>query len=462
VIENERALARAGTDPKARRKVRLASPPKGFVHYDDKTLFRLVAARPEALSSRFRVTPDLVATVLARPDGPDALKHLLRTNHDPEPARRHHVRRAIAVYRSLEAAGVAERVRDEHGRCAGVRVGSLVEGTDERSLLRFSSPLTPFAIEVVATLDKEDPGYHLDVVSVLESVLDDPLPILYAQENAARGAEVARMKAEGIEYEERMARLEGVTWPKPLEDVVGACFATYRSHHPWVEEAPSPKSVLREMLETGEPFGGYVHRYKIQRSEGLLLRYLTDVWRTLDRSLPEDAFTPVLEDVIDWLRALIRATDASLMEEWERLAGGPVHEHADVEVAPGVVGPPRAWRTAVRTAAFGWVQLLAARNLERLGELTGWPLGDLYRAMGSYWTEHDHIGIDADARSAALFRLDEEPERWVVVQQLADPDGDHDWSFRAEVDLAAAADDGVPHLRLVALGRYGEQVERPG
>ena len=243
--------------------------------------------------SRFRVTADLVAAVLSRPDGPSALKHLLRTNHDAEPRRRQHLRRAIALYRSLEAAGVAERRRDEHGRCVGVRVGSLVEGEDERSALRLSSPLMTFAIEVIATLDRDDPAYVTDVVSVIESVLDDPRQVLYAQQNAAKAAEVARLKAEGVPYEERIERLESITWPRPLADVLDACYVTYRQHHPWMTAEPSPKSILREMLEGGDTFATFVRRYRLERSEGLVLRYLTDAWRTLDRSLPDDVYSPI-------------------------------------------------------------------------------------------------------------------------------------------------------------------------
>lgn len=451
VVENARSMAKAGDDPKARRKAAKASPPPNFVSYDDKTLERLVNARPEPLISRFRVTADLVATVLTRPDGPAALKELLRTNHDTELRKRNHKKRAIAVYRSLEAAGVAERVRGADGRCAGVRVGSLVEGTDERSALRFAAPLTPFAIEVVATLDRDDPAYHLDVVSVVESVLDQPMPLLNAQRDAVRGAEVARMKADGIPYEERMALLDSVTWPQPLAELLDGCFHEYRSHHPWVEAEPSPKSILREMLESGESFGGYIHRYKAQRSEGLLLRYLTDAWRTLDRSLPDDAYTEMLEDVIEWLGALIRATDASLLDEWVRLTGQPVHDHAEPVAPVAAVGPPRAWRTAVRTAAFGWVELLAARRYALLADRTGWTSSALAEAMRGYWDEYDAIGIDAAARATRWFSLAEEPGRWIVRQQLVDPEGNGDWSLTAEVDLADAADAGVPTLRLVSL-----------
>jgi len=458
VIDNARALARAGDDPKARRKASKAKPPEGFVHYDDKTFERLWAARPEPLVSRFSVSADLVASVLARPDGPVALKNLLRDNHDPEPRRRRHRRRALRIYRSLEAAGVAERLRDDQGRCAGVRIGSLVEGSDERALLRFASPLATFAIEVVATLDRDEPGYPLDVVSVLESVLDDPNAVLYAQQNAARAAEVARLKAEGVPYEERIALLDGVTWPKPLAELIEACFVTYRTAHPWLEDVPSPKGVLRELAEGGESFGGFVKRYKLERSEGLLLRYLTDAWRALDRSLPDEAYTDELEDLVNWLGRLIRATDATLLEEWERLAGAPLHDHSGDPGPAPVPGPPAAWRTVVRTAAFGWVELLARRAHPALAERTGWSAERLAEAMAPYWAQRDAIGTDAAARGPAWFELTEEPGRWRIVQRLADPDGDGDWRLVATVDLAAAAEEGAPALRLEALGLFGAEL----
>jgi len=456
VIDQARALAKAGDDPKARRKAtKSARVPDGFVHYDEATMERLVNGQPEALTSRFRVTADLVASVLSRPDGPAALKHLLRTNHDPAQRRRHHQRRAIAVYRSLEAAGVAERFRDANGRCLGVRVGSLVDGVDERSALRFSSPLMTFAIEVIATLDRDDPAYVVDVVSVVESVLDDPRQVLYAQQNAAKAAEVARLKADGVPYEERMELLESISWPKPLAELLDATFGTYRQHHPWLPVEPSPKSILREMLEAGDSFSTFVRRYRLERSEGLVLRYLTDAWRTLDRSLPDAVYTDALEDVVEWLGELIRATDATLLDEWTLLAGRPVHDHLAPDApASARPWPPPAWRTAVRTAAFGWVELLATRSHAVLAERCGWAAEQLAEAMVPYWAEYDGIGTDADARSTRQFTLVEDPDRWVVTQRLADPAGDGEWRFVAVVDLESARAEGAPTLQLDQLGRF--------
>jgi Domain of unknown function (DUF3516) len=198
-----------------------------------------------------------------------------------------------------------------------------------------------------------------------------------------------------------------------------------------------------------------VHRYKLERSEGLFLRYLTDAWRTLDRSLPETAYTDMLEDVIVWLASLIRATDASLLDEWTQLSGASPDTAPRVVVDP-VWGAPKAWRTAVRTAAFGWVELLARRSYEPLAARSGWASHDLAGAMRPFWTEHEWIAIDAAARANAFFTLEESPTIWNIRQQLVDPAGSGEWSFTATVDVAEAMEAGGPTLKLVTLGRYDD------
>ena len=459
VIETNRALSRAGDDPKAQRKVKRAPPPKGFVHFDENTFNRLLAASPEPLVSRFRVSPNLISSVLARPDGPDVLKTLLLTNHDTPTQKRAHKKRAIHVYRSLEAAGVAERMRADDGTCAGVRVGSLVDdGTNDRVDVRFASPLGPFALEVLATFDRDDPTYVLDVVSVVESIIENPRAIVIAQEKAARSMEIARMKAAGVPYEERIENLDGITWTKPLAEILDSCIELYRRTHPWVWEDPEPKSILREMLETGETFNGFIKRYKLERSEGLLLRYLTDAWRTLDRSLANDSYTDPLEDVIEWLRLLLSATDASLLDEWTKLSGGEVAEHHVGHSPAAVVGPPPAWRTSIRTAAFGWVELLARKAYPAFSErIEGAPTPwDLENMLSDYWSDHASIETTTDARSAAYFSIDDSVAGiWTMTQRLNDPDGDGDWRILGTVDLVRAVDDGGPTLVFKAISRLG-------
>ena len=459
IIETNRALARAGDDPKAQRKVKRAPAPKGFIHFDENTFNRLLAASPEPLVSRFRVSPNLVSSVLARPDGPVVLKELLRTNHDTPAQKRAHKKRAIHVYRSLEAAGVAERLRADDGSCAGVRVGSLVDdGTNDRVDVRFASPLGPFAIEVLSTFDRDDPAYVLDVVSVVESIIENPKAILFAQEKAARGLEIARMKASGVPYEERMDNLDGITWTKPLAEILDSCIELYRRNHPWVWDDPEPKSILREMLETGETFTGFIRRYKLERSEGLLLRYLTDAWRTLDRSLANDSYNDALEDVIEWLRLLLSATDASLIDEWTRLSGGEVSEHHAIAAPKVASGPPPAWRTSIRTAAFGWVELLARKAYPTFGERVEGspPWWDVANSLADYWAEHETIETTTEARSAAFFSIDESVAGvWTITQRFCDPEGDGDWRIVATVDLARAEDEGGPTLVFRHLGRIG-------
>ena len=44
--------------------------------------------------------------------------------------------------------------------------------------------------------------------------------MLRAQERKARDAAMAAMKADGVEYEERLERLAEVTYPKPLEELL--------------------------------------------------------------------------------------------------------------------------------------------------------------------------------------------------------------------------------------------------
>ncbi|MEO7058105.1 MAG: DUF3516 domain-containing protein, partial [Lapillicoccus sp.] len=258
VVDNARAIAKAGDDPKKQRKVQRKKAPDGFVGWTEETFDRLVAAEPEPLVSRMRVTHAMVLNVLARDEDPfSAMRRLLRDNHE-EPRRQvRHVRQAVQIYRSLLAAGVVERLDtpDEHGR-----VTRLVE--DLQLGFALNQPLSAFALGAVDTLDPESPDYALDVVSVIEATLENPRQVLMAQQFKARGEAVAELKAEGVEYEERMEILEDVTWPRPLDELLTALFRTYRQSHPWVDEtALSPKSVVRDLYERAMTFGDLVAFY---------------------------------------------------------------------------------------------------------------------------------------------------------------------------------------------------------
>lgn len=454
-IENERALAKAGDDPKKRRKVVRRKPPEGFVSWGEPTFRRLVEAEPEPLRSSFRVTHAMVLDVIDRPgDAFTAMRHLLEDNHEDRPAQLRHIRRAVAIYRALLAAGVVERLPEPDAQGRWVRVT-----VDLQSDFALNQPLSPLALAAVELLDPASPTYAHDVVSVIEATLDDPRPVLMAQRFKARGEAVAAMKAEGMEYEERMDALDEVSWPRPLADLLEVAYRAYRRGHPWVSEHElHPKSVVRDMDERAMTFTEYVGFYGLARSEGLVLRYLADAFRALRQTVPEDARTEELADLIAWLGELVRQVDSSLLDEWERLRDPSAPEPTAVPVdepPPPVTANRRAFRTLVRNALFRRVQLAALRRWEDLGELdggAGWDAGAWQEALEPYFAEYGAIGTGPDARGPALLLVEEEPARWRVQQILDDPAGDRDWRVSAEVDLAGSDEAGEPVLQVTAVG----------
>ena len=316
-VENKRAEMRAAGDPRKLRKlVRKKPPDRGYAHYDGKTLARLWEGTPETLESSFDVTHAMMLNVLDRPgDGCAAMKRLLVDNHEPRSRQRRHIRKAVGVFRSLIDAEIVEVLPEPDASGRPVRVN--IDLQDE---FRLNQPLGLFAVEAVSVLDQEAPDYHLQALSVAESVLEDPMAVLLAQRDKARDELMTRMKEEGVEYEERMARLAEVTWPKPEAEFIEPAFDTFARHHPWVGHLrPSPKSVVRDMVEHADTFNQYVSRYGLKRSEGLVLRYLTDCYKALVQTVPAAAVDDRLAEVAEWLGALVREVDSSLLDEWERL-----------------------------------------------------------------------------------------------------------------------------------------------
>ena len=452
VVENVKALAKAGDDPKKQRKVQRKKPPEGFVTWGEDTFDRLVAAEPEALQSRMRVSHAMLLNVIAR-DGNafESMRHLLRDNHEDSRAQVRLIRRAIQIYRTLVTAGVVERLDepDENGRLLRLTV-------DLQKDFSLNQPLSTFALAALDLLDPEDPLYALDVVSVVEATLEDPRAVLWAQEHHARGEAVNAMKAEGIEYDERMELLEDVTWPKPLNELLEATFEMYRQTHPWIADAGlSPKAVVRDMFERAMTFGEFIGFYGLARSEGVVLRYLSDAYKALRQTVPPDKVNEDLTDLIEWLGEVVRQTDSSLLDEWEELTN-PTDE-PEAEVVPA--GPrritlnTRAFRVLVRNAMFRRVELLALHRWAELGQLdaeAGWDAGRWAEAGTAYYAEHDVVNTGPAARGPALFMIEEHPGYWEVQQIIDDPEGNHDWRITASVDLAASDEAGDLVLELAS------------
>jgi hypothetical protein len=462
VIENERAKAKAAAKnaamrehslAKRRSKAQLTKPPAGTVVWTEQTFDKLVAGAPEPLRSRMRVDNAMLVNVAAREEDAFAvMRRLVMDSHEDRRTRVAHARRALRLARSLVHNGVLKRLDepDEFGR----RYVLTVELPEDFAL---NQPLALFAIAALDLLDPEAPTYPLDIVSVIEAVLDPPRQILFAQQHEARGEAIAEMKADGLEYDERMALLEEVSWPKPLDDLLEPLFETYRQTHPWLPlDSLDPKSVVRDMYEQGMGFTDFVARYKVARSEGLLLRYLSDAYRTLRQTVPDVHRPPELDDLVEWLGETVRQTDSSLLDEWEALSDP---DHVPRTLTDGAAPPParplsaqeRAFRVMIRNAMWRRVQLVALDDLDGLSLV---EQNDAERldaphevvmtrdawdsAIEGYFAEHDHVGIDADARGPDLFVLEHTSPRWAVRQTLADPSGHHDWVIEAEVDVDAS------------------------
>jgi len=456
-VENLKQFAKVADDPKKRRKLVRRKVPDGMVPWSESTQTRLINAVPEPLTSHFKVSTGMILNVLARPGDPvAAMAHLLTDNHEPRSRQLRHIREVIGIARSLITAGVIERLDtpEPDGRRYRLTV-------DLPPDFQLNQPLSTFALAAIGLLDAESDTYALDVVSVIEATLDDPRQILAAQLNKAKGEAVAQMKAEGIEYDERMELLEEISYPKPLAEVLDHAFEVYVAGNPWAADAQlSPKSVVRDMWEQAMTFRELVNHYGLTRSEGAVLRYLSDAFKALRSGVPADARTEEVTDLVEWLGELVRQVDSSLLDEWEQLTSPdqPLDAPVTVPARPRpLTGNERAFTAMIRNQLFRRVDLIARRRWYDLGELdsaAGWNAERWGEVVQAYFAEHGELNTGGDARGPAMLIIDKsEPGLWRVRQILDDPAGDHDWGFDVEVDLEASDEEGAVVLRLVDAGR---------
>lgn len=463
VIENARAIAKAGDDPKKLRKIQRKKAPEGVVSWTEQTFERLIDAQPETLIPRLRITHSMLLNLLQRDqDTVRAVQHLVNEATPDPAARRRLYRQALQLGRSMLASGVVVRLDQP---TPGGRRFAL--SPDLQVDFALNQPLSAFAVAMIEVLDPESPDYPLDLISVVEATLENPMQVLLAQQFRARGEAVAEMKADGVEYDERMDALAEIEWPRPLNDLLEHTFGIYRQRHPWLSpDDLRPKSVVREMIERAQTFGEYVAFHKVQRSEGLLLRYLTDAYRALRQTVPESARTEDFDDLVEWLGEVIRLTDSSLLDEWEALTHP---SDAGVVAAPPperpVTGNERAFKVLVRNAMFRRVQLIADDQPDELADLDAvdgatpsFTGDDWDAALEDYYAEHAEVLLDATARGPALLRIEPRvtasgERNWEVSQIIHDPEGNHDWQIQAVVDLDASDDVGALVLRVVTFGR---------
>jgi hypothetical protein len=484
VLAPERAVAKAKAEAKAaakeeksgkarkapaKKKTGAGRPSDGAIGWTEQTFTRLVTADPEPLTSHLRITHTVVLAMLARhTDVVTSIRNLIESSHEPRRRQLQLMRRALGIGRSLLAAGIVRRLAepDEDGR-------RYVLTEDLQLDFALDQPLSPLALATIELLDPAAEDYPLDVISVIEATLPGPVPVLVAQRKRAKDEAIARFKADGLEYEERLNRLDQIDYPKPLAELIDAAYEKYRTGNPWVTEfSVEPKSVIREMFSRAMTFSEYIAEYRLGRSEGVVLRYLTGGYRALKRTVPVSARTEQLTDIISWLGELVRGVDSSLLEEWEQLAHPDEDESgtgASAQAAAGTGGAAspsagggrgitanrRGFTVMVRNALFRRVELAAHRRYETLGEMdgaAGFDAAAWQAAMDEYFAEYDDVGIGPSARAVALAHITPGIEAWSARQVFDDPEGDHDWAIRAEVDVAASDEAGEPALRVVDVG----------
>ncbi len=473
VIENIRLKEKSQRDGK---KVTLRKQPDhNFVNWDLNTFKRLMGAQPEQLVSRFQVTHGMLLNVLSRRgDGCRAMQRLVRDSHESEGAKKAHRRRAWQLFRALVSRKVVEFI-PRTGEGAKLRVN-----IDLQEDFSMDQALSLYLLETLPLLDVESPEYALDVLTLVESILENPELILRKQLDRVKDEAIARWKAEGMEYDQRMEELDKLEYPKPLRDFVYETFNAFADRHPWVgEDNIRPKSIAREMFEHFRSFAEYILDYELQRSEGLLLRHLNSVYKVLSQTVPDAAKTDEVREMELYLATLLRAVDSSLADEWERmkdptyrpLAGGA---RATAELRPpgadealaDITRDTRAFTALVRTRIFTFLRAwsigdgaAAVASLDARPETDAvsggaWDAERLKTALGEYRVEHPQLRFDPEARNLRHTHIvvADDRQTWRVQQVLVDPELHNDWAAGFGVDLAASRAANAAVVWLESLG----------
>ena len=473
VIENLKLSEKASKEGK---KVTKRRPPEhNFVNWDLQTFKRLIGAAPERLVSRFQVSHGMLLNVLSRRgDSCGAMQRLIRDSHETDSDKKAHRKRAWQLFRSLLARQIVELTpRGEDGRYLRVNV-------DLQDDFSMDQALSLYLHEVIPLLEPESPTYALDVVTLVEAILENPEIILRRQLDRIKDRRMAEMRAEGLEYAQRMEELEKLEYPKPLQEFVYTTFNAFADRHPWVgNENIRPKSIAREMFEQFRSFAECVLDYELQRVEGLLLRHLNSVYKVLSQTVPDQAKTDELFEMEDYLRTMLRGVDSSLADEWERMKDP---EYQPLGAARQAVGqrPPQApddssdvtrdtrkFTASVRTRIFTVLRAwstgsqraaLAALDWQDDGEGAPWGADRLQNLFDGYRAEHQMLRLDPEARNLRHTHIDAEPGgcpegvAWRVSQMLIDPQMESDWAAVFDIDLARSREAGQPVLRLARLG----------
>jgi superfamily II RNA helicase len=482
VIENLKLAEKSARDGK--KVVKRQAPEKNFVNWDKNTFSRLMAAPPERLVSRFQVTHAMLLNVLSRKgDGCAAMQRLIRDCHETPKQKQAHTRRAWQLFRSLVERNIIEMMPRPSTRSNSVgseATGGGQVGQDQPKLrvnielqddFSMDHELSLYLLETIPLIDPQQPDYALVLLTLVESIVEDPAIILRKQLDRVKDQRMAEMKQEGLAYEQRMAELEQLEYPKPNREFVYSTFNAFADRHPWVgQENIRPKSIAREMFESFRSFSDYIRDYELQRAEGVLLRHLNSVYKVLAQTVPDAAKTDPVREMELYLGTMLRQVDSSLLDEWEKLRN-PNYQRAEAkevrppgadEAAQDITRDTRAFTAAIRQRIFSFLRGLA--NGEPEVALAGldspldadsqpWTAERLQQALTAYHADHQRICLDPEARNLRHTYVipGEDRKAWRVQQVLVDPDGHNDWVAEFTVDLAASRQAGAPVMELCRL-----------
>jgi len=448
VIENKRLQLKVEMGSRSKRQVVHKKPPtKGYVHWDEKTFRKLIEKEPEPLKSVFAVTHGMLLNLMQYAGeenrlggGYRELHYLIDVCHERDAIKSRLRRTAKLLFRSLLDAGIVEVVRRPHGRGSDTRVSQSLQY--DFSLHHW---LSLFLVEVLAVLEPQSPEYSLDLMSLVESILENPNVVLYAQEDKLKSELIARLKTEGVEYEERMAQLERVSYPKPKADLIYHTYNTYAATHPWLQhEIIRPKSVARDMFERHTSFVDYIKEYGLQRSEGVLLRYLSQVYKTVVQTVPETYKNDDVIDILAFLRATLERVDSSLVQEWERLQEVRETDRwvESEEYVLDISADSKVFYARIRAEMHNLVRALAYKDYEEASlsvcqsQNDSWTAERFEQAVEPFYRDHDRIIFDQRARYSEYTQIKQKASHyWHIRQNLLDPEGNNDWCIEGEIDL---------------------------
>ncbi|MCE9612048.1 MAG: DUF3516 domain-containing protein [Chthoniobacter sp.] len=455
-------------EQKAKKFVKRKPPERGFVNWDEKTFARLIAAPPERLTSQFQINHGMLLNVLSRPtDGCRAMREILARCHETPKAKRALTRRGWQLFRALVERGIIEFIPQT---IEGAKVRVNVALQDDFSM---NQTLSLYVHDTLSLMDPQAPDYALVVLTLVESILEDPDLILRKQLDRVKGQAVAEMKAQGLDCNQRMEELEKLEYPKPNRDFFYSTFNAFAARHPWVgQENIRPKSIAREMFEEFRSFADYIKIYDLQRAEGLLLRHLSGVFKVLAQTVPDDAKNDTLREMELYLATMLRQIDSSLLEEWEKMRDPnyvPRGEQTEVrppgaeEAARDITSDAKAFTAAIRNRIFTFLRALISGDLEpALASVNARPLPNdepwtaerLRRAFEAYHADHEYLRLDPEARNLrhTYVTPSDDKRTWCVQQMLVDPAEANDWVAEFAIDLAASREAGEPVLQLSRFG----------